>query len=81
MTKLMMRRIARAAVLALAVAGIGARAQSGQSDATRNGIITAGVAVVFWPAAPLVLLAKGKDVTINKGMTFDVFTDELFACV
>lgn len=47
----------------------------GQSDATRNGIITAGVAVVFWPAAPLVLLAKGKDVTINKGVTFDVFTD------
>ena len=32
MTNLMMRRIARAAVLALAVAGIGARAQSGQSD-------------------------------------------------
>lgn len=49
--------------------------KTGQSDATRNGIITAGVAVVFWPAAPLVLLAKGKDVTINKGVTFDVFTD------
>lgn len=49
--------------------------KTGQSNATRNGIITAGVAVVFWPAAPLVLLAKGKDVTINKGVTFDVFTD------
>ena len=49
--------------------------RTGQSDATRNGIITAGVAVVFWPAAPFVLLAKGKDVTINKGVTFDVFTD------
>ena len=48
----------------------------GESHATRNGIITAGVAVVFWPAAPFVLLAKGKDVTINKGVIFDVFTDQ-----
>ena len=48
----------------------------GDSHATRNGIITAGVAVVFWPAAPFVLLAKGKDVTINKGVIFDVFTDQ-----
>lgn len=49
--------------------------RTGESHATRNGIITAGVAVVFWPAAPFVLLAKGKDVTINKGVIFDVFTD------
>lgn len=49
--------------------------KSGESHAARNGIITAGVAAVFWPAAPFVLLAKGKDVTINKGATFDVFTD------
>ncbi len=50
--------------------------RTGDSHATRNGIITAGVAVVFWPAAPFVLLAKGKDVTINKGVIFDVFTDQ-----
>lgn len=49
--------------------------KSGQSHATRTGIITAGVAVVFWPAAPFMLLMKGKDVTINRGVTFDVFTD------
>jgi hypothetical protein len=40
-----------------------------------TGVITAGVAVVFWPAAPFVLLRKGKDTTINKGVTFDVFVD------
>lgn len=49
--------------------------KNGQSHATRTGIITAGVAVVFWPAAPFILLAKGKDVTLNRGITFDVFTD------
>lgn len=47
----------------------------GGSHAVRTGIITAGVAVAFWPAAPFMLLMKGKDVTINKGMAFDVFTD------
>jgi hypothetical protein len=49
--------------------------KTGEGHSTRNGIITAGVAFVFWPAAPFVLLAKGKDITINKGVTFDVFTD------
>ncbi|MEO8125855.1 MAG: PEGA domain-containing protein [Bryobacteraceae bacterium] len=49
--------------------------KSGQSHAVRTGVITAGVAVVFWPAAPVMLLMKGKDITINKGVTFDVFTD------
>jgi hypothetical protein len=49
--------------------------KSGESHAVRTGIITAGVAAVFWPAAPVMLLMKGKDITINKGMTFDVFTD------
>jgi hypothetical protein len=49
--------------------------KAGESHAVRSGVITAGVAVVFWPAAPVFLLMKGKDVTINKGVTFDVFTD------
>jgi hypothetical protein len=49
--------------------------KSGSSHAVRSGILTAGIAAVFWPAAPVMLLMKGKDVTINKGVTFDVFTD------
>lgn len=49
--------------------------KNGDSKAVSTGIITAGVAVVFWPAAPFVLLRHGKDVTINKGVIFDVFTD------
>ena len=31
--------------------------------------------LVFWPAAPLGLLLKGKDITVNQGVVFDVFTD------
>src|SRR5262245_53583634 len=38
--------------------------RSGDSKAVSTGIITAGVAVVFWPAAPFVLLRHGKDTTI-----------------
>lgn len=49
--------------------------KAGESHAVRTGIITAGVAAVFWPAAPVFLLMHGKDITINKGVTFDVFTD------
>jgi PEGA domain len=49
--------------------------KSGESHAVRTGIITAGVAVVFWPAAPVMLLMKGKDVVVNKGVAFDVYTD------
>ena len=49
--------------------------KSGESHAVRTGVITAGVAAVFWPAAPVFLLMKGKDITINKGVTFDVYTD------
>ena len=49
--------------------------KTGGSEAVKTGILTAGVALVFWPAAPVLLLLKGKDVTINKGVTFDVFTD------
>jgi len=49
--------------------------KEGGSHAVRTGVITAGVAAVFWPAAPFMLLAKGKDTTLNKGMVFEVFTD------
>ena len=49
--------------------------KEGGSHAARNGVITAGVAVVFWPAAPFLLLMKGKDTTFNKGMVLEVFTD------
>jgi hypothetical protein len=49
--------------------------KSGQSHAVSTGILTAGVAAVFWPAAPVFLLRKGADVTINRGTAFDVFTD------
>jgi hypothetical protein len=47
----------------------------GESHAVRTGIITAGVAAIFWPAAPVMLLMKGKDITVNRGVCFDVFTD------
>jgi len=50
--------------------------KAGDSHAVRTGIVTAGVAAVFWPAAPVFLLMKGKDTTINKGVVFDVFTDQ-----
>ena len=49
--------------------------RSGQSHAVRTGILTAGVAAVFWPAAPVMLLWKGQDITVNRGVAFDVFTD------
>ena len=50
--------------------------KEGGSHGVRTGVITAGVAVAFWPAAPFVLLMKGKDVTMNRGVIFDVFTDQ-----
>lgn len=49
--------------------------KNGDSKAVTTGVLTAGAAVLFWPAAPAFLLMKGKDVTINKGMVFDTFTD------
>lgn len=49
--------------------------KAGESHATSTGVLTAGLAVVFWPAAPFMLLRKGKDTTINKGVQFDVYTD------
>jgi hypothetical protein len=52
--------------------------KEGGSKGVSTGLLTAGAAVVFWPAAPFFLLMKGKDVTINQGTTFDVFTDQTF---
>src|SRR5215471_17881020 len=49
--------------------------KSGQSHAISTGILTAGVAAVFWPAAPVFLLRKGNDITINRGVVFEVYTD------
>jgi len=49
--------------------------KEGGSHAVSTGIITAGVAVLFWPAAPFVLLRHGKDYTCHQGMIFEVFTD------
>jgi hypothetical protein len=48
---------------------------AGNSHAVSTGVLTAGAAVLFWPAAPAFLLIKGKDVNINKGVVFDAFTD------
>ena len=53
--------------------------RDGGSHALATGIITAGAAVAFWPAAPFFLLIQGKDVTIHRGMEIDVFTDQTFA--
>lgn len=53
--------------------------KEGGSHAASTGIITAGVAVLFWPAAPFVLLRKGKETIYNKGMTFEVFTDAAYS--
>ncbi|MCU1335824.1 MAG: hypothetical protein JWO19_1405 [Bryobacterales bacterium] len=33
---------------------------------------------MFWPAAPFILLRKGKDTVYNKGVTFEVFTDTAY---
>jgi hypothetical protein len=50
--------------------------KSGGSHAVSTGVLTASAAVLFWPAAPAFLLIKGKDVTLNKGMVFETFTDQ-----
>lgn len=43
-----------------------------------TGALTAGAAVVFWAAAPVFLLMKGKDVTVHRGLVVDVFTDQKY---
>jgi len=53
--------------------------RDGGSHSLATGIITAGVGVAFWPAAPFVLLIQGQDATLHRGMEMDVFTDQTFA--
>ena len=50
--------------------------REGGSKGVSTGVMTAGAAVLFWPAAPFFLLRKGKDVNINKGIVLEVFTDQ-----
>src|SRR5664279_763429 len=50
--------------------------KEGGSHAVSTGVMTAGAAVLFWPAAPFFLLRKGKNVTINKGIVIEAFTDQ-----
>jgi hypothetical protein len=52
------------------------RKNSGKGSGATTGVLTAGLAVVFWPAAPLGLLIKGHDIEINKGRTYEVFADD-----
>lgn len=49
--------------------------KAGEGKGLSTGVMTAGAAVLFWPAAPFFLMRKGKDVTINKGIVLEVFTD------
>lgn len=51
---------------------------AGKGHGIATGVVTAGIALVFWPAAPLALLIKGKDVDIPAGLTFTSFTDGKF---
>jgi hypothetical protein len=48
----------------------------GKGNGITTGVLTAGIAIVFVPAAPLGLLIKGKDATIIKGRTYEVFADD-----
>jgi len=48
----------------------------GHGNGATTGVLTAGLAVVFWPAAPLGLLVRGHDAFIIKGRTYEVFADE-----
>ena len=49
--------------------------KAGEGKGLSTGVMTAGAAVLFWPAAPFFLMRKGKDITINKGIVLEVFTD------
>jgi hypothetical protein len=47
----------------------------GKGSGVKTGVITAGIAMVFWPAAPLGLLVKGHEAVATKGRSYDVFAD------
>jgi PEGA domain len=48
---------------------------TGKGNGVSTGVLTAGLAMAFWPAAPLGLLRKGHDATIAKGRIYEVFAD------
>jgi hypothetical protein len=48
---------------------------NGKGHGVTTGVVAAGLAIAFWPAAPLALLIKGKDIDIPAGSTFTTFTD------
>jgi hypothetical protein len=52
--------------------------KEGGSNSVKTGVLTGAAAIIFWPAAPAFLLIKGKDVTVNKGIVVDVFTDQRY---
>lgn len=52
--------------------------KEGGSHTVATGALTAGAAVLFWPAAPVFLLIRGKDVSVNRGVEFEVFPDQRF---
>ena len=53
--------------------------KEGGSHAVSTGVITTGVAIAFFPAAPFVLLRTGKEAKVEKGTIFEVFTDQAHA--
>ena len=48
----------------------------GKGHVATTSVLTGAIAVAFLPAAPLGLLVKGRDATIIKGRTYEVFSDE-----
>jgi len=52
---------------------IGQEADEGQGHGTRTAVATTVAVVVFWPAAPFLLLMHGKDVVLTSGTPIDVF--------
>ena len=49
---------------------------NGSGKGVATGLVTAGIAVAFLPAAPLAGFIKGNDATIIKGRTYEVFSDD-----
>ena len=47
----------------------------GKGNGAASGVLTAGLAIAFLPAAPIGLLIKGHEVTVIKGRHYEVFAD------
>ncbi len=39
-----------------------------------SGAVKAGATIIFWPAAPFILLRQGGNITIPRGVVFEMFT-------